>query len=74
MPSQCGGHVSSRDKLNTLYLHLQKSHEHQIRQVANLQWETLILKATSPFDHVTNVRLRDSFKNLYFHYHKSYDQ
>ena len=51
---------------------MQKTYEHQIRQGADLQWEAPILKATWPFDHVGNVRLRDNFKNL--HYRKSYDQ
>ena len=30
------GHVKSRDKFYTLYLHLQKTHGHQIKQGADL--------------------------------------
>ena len=74
MPYQWGGHVRSCDKLNALYLHLQKTYEHQITQGADLQWQAPIVKATWPFDHVTNVRSRDNLKNLYFHYHKCYGQ
>ena len=59
-------------KLNTLYLHLQKTCEHKTRQGADLQWEAPTFKAAWPFDHVTNVRLLDNLKNLYFHYHKTY--
>ena len=51
-------YVRSRDKLNTSYLHLQKTHEDQTRQGADLQWDA--------------PRSRYNFKNLYFHYHKSY--
>ena len=76
MPPEWGGHVRSRDKLNTLYLHLQKTHEHQIRQGADLQWEASILQ-----NHVTHWSRdqsesipRDNFKNSYFLDHKSYDQ
>ena len=64
----------SRDKLNTLYLHLQKNHEHQTNQSADSQWEAPILKAAWPFDHVTHVSLRDNFKHLYLLYHNSYGQ
>ena len=38
------------------YLHLQKTHGHQTRQGADLQWEVPILKATWFFDQVTNVK------------------
>ena len=34
---QWGGHVRSRDKLNILYLHLQKIHDHQNRHGAGYQ-------------------------------------
>ena len=71
MTSQWGGPVRSHDKLNT-YLQLQKSHGHQRRQVADLQWGDPILKATQAFDHVTNVKSSDNMKNVYFHYHKAY--
>ena len=60
--------------LNTLTLHLQKTHGHQARQGADLQWETHTINATWPFDHVTNVRSRDNLKNLHFHYHKTNGQ
>ena len=66
--------LNTNDKLNTLYLHLQKTNKHHTRQGSDLQWEASILKATWPFDYVTNVRPRNNFKNLYFHYHKSYGQ
>ena len=71
MASKCGDYVRSCGKLNTLYLHLQKTHEHQTRQGAGLQSETPILKVILPFDHVTNSSSLDNFKNLYFHYYKS---
>ena len=70
MTPQWGGHLRSREKSNT-YLHLQKTREHQI---TDLQWESPILKAIWPFDHVTNERSLDSLKNLYFHGHKTYGQ
>ena len=37
MPPQWGGQVRSRNKLNTLYVHLQKTHGHQTMQGADLQ-------------------------------------
>ena len=74
MFSQWGGHVRSRDNLNALYLYLQKTHEHKTRQGADLQSEALIRKATWTFDYVTNIRSRNNFKILCFHYHKSYGQ
>ena len=74
MFSKRGGHVKSRDKLNTLYLHLQKTHNHQIKQGTDLKWEAPIYKATWPFDHLTNLKSRDDLKNLFFHCHKSCDQ
>ena len=36
MTSQLGGHARSHDKLNTLYLHLLKTHGPQTRQGADL--------------------------------------
>ena len=33
-----GGHVRSRDKLNRLHFHLQKTHRHQIRQGVELSF------------------------------------
>ena len=63
------GHVT-----NILYLHLKKTHEYQTTQGADLQWEAPILKVTWPFDHVANVRSRNNFENLYFHYQNSYGQ
>ena len=62
--------VGPRDKLNILHLHLQKTHWHKSREDADLQWQAPIPKATWPFDHATNVKWRQSLKNLYFHYHK----
>ena len=46
MTSKWGGLVRSRDKLNTLYPHLWKTHGHQTRLGVNLPWETPTLKAT----------------------------
>ena len=46
MLSQQGGHVRSRGKLNTLYIHLQKIHGHQTRQGADLHREASILRTT----------------------------
>ena len=51
----------SRDKSNMLYFHLQNTHGNETRQDADLQWEAPILKATLPFDHLTNVKI---FKKL----------
>ena len=53
MTLQWVGYVRSREKLNTLNLHLQRIHGHQTRQGADLQWQPFILKAILPFDHVT---------------------
>ena len=60
-------HVRERDKWDTLNLRLQKTHGHQTSQGTDLQWEIPILKATWPFDHVTDEKWRDSLRN--FHYH-----
>ena len=46
MTPQWGGLVRSPDKLNTLYLDLQKTHEHQTRQNGNLLAEILTYKDT----------------------------
>ena len=54
-PEWCG-YLRSGDKLNTLYLHLQITHEHQTRQGADFQWEAPILKATF-FNHVTTWKV-----------------
>ena len=42
----------------------------KLGKVADLVQEALKLKATWPFDYVTNVRSRDNFKNLYLPFHK----
>ena len=60
---QWGVHMRSQDKLNTLYLHLQKTHGHQTGQSADLMWETPILKAAWPFNHVTNVTSSGNWNN-----------
>ena len=54
------GLVRSHDKLNTLYLHLQKIHRHQTKQGADLN------------DYVTNTRSRVNLKNLYHHFHQTW--
>ena len=69
-----GGYVRSRDKLNTLYLHLQKTCRGQTKQGVDLQWQAPMLKATWHFDHVTHLTSRDNFKKLYFHPQKTYCQ
>ena len=74
MTSKWVDHVRSRGKLNALYLQLQKTHKHPTRQVVDLQGEAPIFEATWYFDHVTNGRSSDNLKNLYFYYHKTYDQ
>ena len=51
---------------------MQKTHEHPIRQGADLLREIFILKTSWRFDHVTNTRSRDSLKNFYLHFHKIY--
>ena len=66
--------MGSRDKLNTLYFHMKKTHRHQTRQGADLQRDVLILKATLFFDQVTNVKSLNDLKNMYFHYHKTFGQ
>ena len=40
-----------------LYLYLQKTYEHQIRQSVDLLWEIPTFKVTWSFDHVTNITL-----------------
>ena len=51
---------------------LQRNHEHQTGQGADLSCEASTLKANWSFDHVTNARSRDNLKNLYLHLHKFY--
>ena len=48
MTLQWGGLVRLRDKLNTLYFHLQKTHGHQTRLGADLPWEPPPLKQHDP--------------------------
>lgn len=55
--------IKSCDKLNILYLHLQKTYGQQTKQSVDLVWESL--KA--------NMSLRDKLKKLYFYFHKTYD-
>ena len=45
MAPQWSGLVRSRDKLNTFYLHLQKTHGYQTREGANLPLESQACKA-----------------------------
>ena len=44
---------------------MQKTHEQQIRQDANLQWQATIIKATWSIDNVTKAKPRDTRK-IYF--------
>ena len=69
--SMTRGLLRLHGKLNKLYLHLQKTHEHQNRQGVGLLWETRTLKATWLFDHMINVRLCDNLKNLNLHFLKT---
>ena len=50
------------------YLHLHS----KLGKVLTYSERLPILKATWPFDPVTNVRSRDNLKQLYFYYHKIY--
>ena len=57
---QWGGHVGSRDKLNTLYLHLKDTYRHQTRKFAVLLGKDPTLQANWRFDYVTNATSRDN--------------
>ena len=59
-------------KINLLYLHLQKPHEHWIRQDADLLWKAPSLKATRTFDYISSVSSCDNFENLCLYFHKTY--
>lgn len=65
--------MKSCDKLNILYLHLQKTYGQQTKQSVDLVWETLTFKFNWPFDHKANMSLRDKLKKLYLFFHKTYD-
>ena len=54
--------MRSRDKQP---LHMQKTHEQQIRQDANLQWQATIIKVTWSIDNLTKAKPRDNSKNLF---------
>ena len=54
--------MRSRDKLNLLWLHLQKFNGHQTRQGADLFLEAPSLKVTLLFDQATTMRSRDELK------------
>ena len=53
MTPQWGGLPGTLDKLNNLYLHLQRLQEHQARQRTGLPWEAPTTKATWSFDQMT---------------------
>ena len=36
-------------------------------------WEAPTLKAAQPFDNMTHVRSRGNLKNLYLHFHDTYE-
>ena len=63
MRFQSRGLMSSRDKLNMIYLHLQKAYGHQTRQGGDLPWENFTFKVIWPFGHTTNVQSRENLKN-----------
>ena len=63
MTCQWGGLVRLCDKLNTLYLYLQKTH-------GDVLWEAPTIETTRSFDLVTNVRSRGNLKNLYLYFHE----
>ena len=48
------GLVRSNEKLNTLYLHFQKTYGYQTRQDGDLTWEAPTRQFICLFDHVTN--------------------
>ena len=60
------------DKLNTLYLKLQNTHEHQTRPCADLPKDNYIRKATWPINQIINVKPCDNLKNLYLYSCKAY--
>ena len=62
--------MRSRDKLNTLYLHLQKTYRHKIGKVATYHEELPPLKPYDPFDHFNNMRSSGKLKTLYPNFHK----
>ena len=66
------GHMRSRNKLNTLHLHLQKTYRHQTMQGTDLLWEAPTIKVTWSFDHVTDLRPHDKVKKIYTHFQKTY--
>ena len=51
---------------------LQRTHEHQTGQGADLPCKASTLKPKQSFYYVTNVRSRDYPKNVYLHLHKFY--
>ena len=57
--STCG-HVSLRDKLETLYLHYHNVFGHQTYQGGGITQRALTHKATWLFDHVNNMRSREN--------------
>ena len=56
--------MRSRDKLNSLYLHLQKPHKHQTRPGGDLLWQAPTLKVTRLFDQVKSAWSPDNLKKL----------
>ena len=66
--SPWGGLVRTPDKINILYLHLQRTHGQDIMQDADLPWEAPTIKAKWTFDHVTNTSSHVSLENPYLHY------
>ena len=63
---QSRGLVRSRDKLNTLYLHLHWTNGHQTWQAEDLRLDASTLWASD------NVRARDRLKILNLHDHNDY--
>ena len=65
MAIEISGHVRSGNKLNALYLHLQKPYEHQAGQSDDLAWQSPTVKITRQYDHVTNTWSPNYSKKLY---------
>ena len=59
------------DKLNTLYIHLQKIYGHHTREGIDLPWEAYTIKVTLHFYQVTNVRSSNKLIKIYPHIAKS---
>ena len=64
----------TRDKLDTLYIKLQKTYRHRNRQGVNLLWETFTFKVAWPIDYMTKFRSLVKLEKLYLHLNKAHGQ